>query len=606
MTSALPLPLILPPTLPFKSDPKTSAMPTQQREAMAEPAFIQSTGSRAAENRSRQTRSVAAHLNQRRYLAVHLPKLASDRILRKRQGADHRRRTGYAKPSDEQVPLVLTEKINNAWRLVHLCERAERLGLTGGMALADAKAAFPGLEVIENDAQKNALLLEAIADWCDRYTPLVAIDKSLPHHYGLTLDITGCAHLFGGEKALMDDLLARLYHQGFCAHGAIAPTPGAAWAFSRFETRVEQTTGQAKGGEATAIFTDAQVEPALAPLPLAALRLTADCVNALARLGLRTVGQLKTRPRAPLARRFGREPLLRLDQALGSIDEAISPRRAVPELMAERRFGEPLVLESDIEAATMRLAGHLTEDLEKRGQGARQVQLALYRVDGKAFHLSAGTSRPERDPAILTRLFKERLAGLQEEFDAGYGFETIRLSALSCEVLKQVESEFITGEHDAFHRRKLAEDLIDRLVARLGADRVLRGRSADTHLPEEAESREPVHLSPSARERPDAEIMPDLPRPLRLFDTPEPVEAVAEVPEGPPIRFRWRKVLHKVVRVEGPERIADHWWGRESVRHTRDYFRIEDETGRRYWLFREGLYGRETNAPRWFMHGLFA
>jgi protein ImuB len=478
------------------------------------------------------------------------------------------------------------------------------------MALADAKAAFPHIEVLERDLDKDKLLLEAIADWCDRYTPLVAIDRdtSGPGQYGLTLDITGCAHLFGGERALMQDLMARLFHQGFCARAAVAPSPGAAWAFSHFQ--VVSPGEPDPHASPLPVLTSREVEAALMPLPLAALRLGAASVNALARLGLRTIGQLKRRPRAPLVRRFGHEPLLRLDQATGAIEEAISPRRAIPRMIAERRLPEPLVLESDIEAVTKRLAGHLSEDMEKRGQGARQLQLVLYRVDGKTLRLDAGTSRPERNPQTITRLFRERFSALGEDFDAGFGFETIRLCVLSCEPFKQESPGFLGDDPSAGRAAQRAEELIDRIAARIGFHNILRGRLEDTHLPECAETLEPVHqpLSKERRQK-EADISTDdlagL-RPLRLFEIPEPVEAVAEVPEGPPIRFRWRKVLHKVVRVEGPERIADTWWAKQDPRYTRDYFRIEDEEGRRYWLFREGLYERETSTPRWFLHGQFA
>jgi len=488
------------------------------------------------------------------------------------------------------------------------------------MALADAKAAFPHLEVLQHEPEKDRLLLEAIADWCDRYTPLVAIDRTAANRHGLTLDITGCAHLFGGERALVSDILARLFHQGFCAHGAVAPTPGAAWAFSHFQVLAEGTTGRC---EPVTVFRAADVEPALMPLPLAALRLGSQTVNALARLGLRTIGQLKQRPRAPIARRFGHESLLRLDQALGDVEEAISPRRSVPDMIAERRFAEPLVLQDDIEAVTLRLAGHLARDMETRGRGARQLELVLYRVDGKTFRLDAGTSRPERDPQIITRLFRERFAALHDEFDAGYGFETIRLCAVACETFKEKEPVFLAGDHHHGNAQMLAEELIDRLAARLGSANILRGRLENTHLPEDAETNETVHdclqegrshakssgrdaISQNQSEPLTGHVSASAIRPLRLFDRPEPVEAIAESPEGPPIRFRWRKVLHRVVRVEGPERIADNWWAKQHPRDTRDYFRIEDEEGRRYWLFREGLYGRETSAPRWFLHGQFA
>ncbi len=524
-------------------------------------------------------------------------------------------------------PLVMTAKMQNAIRLVHLDERARAIGLQPGTSLADAKAAFPDLDVLEEDANADRLLLEAMADWCDRYTPLIAIDEALPGEFGLMLDITGCAHLFGGERELMKDLLVRLFHQGFAATGAIAPGPGTAWALAHCQnTKTDKTHSALQS-----IRTLEEIEPALAPLPLNALRIGPDLVQALARLGLRTIGQLYRQPRAPVARRFGRELLYRLDQAMGAVEEAISPRRPVAELMAERRFAEPLVHENDIERTIRRLAAHLCEAMEKKGVGARQLQLSLFRVDGKTFHMEVGTSRPERNAEVMTRLFKERLAALQEDYDAGYGFETLRLSVMASQLMTQKETSFLqdSGTGDADH-------LIDRLTARLGAEAIVKGVPENTHLPERAEREIPVgawHAEKASHrvngrlrglvsqaEYPEYSVqdISKIPsphsivsnsiavRPLRLFSVPETIEAIAEVPDGPPIRFRWRKILHKVTRVEGPERICDHWWSRQTPRQTRDYFRIEDDRGHRYWLFREGLYERETDRPKWFLHGLFA
>jgi protein ImuB len=528
--------------------------------------------------------------------------------MRQRHGAAWRVRSTIKNQEGEpsSPPLAIVDKIKNAIQLVHLDEHAEHLGIEPGTSLADARAAFPDIEILEKDEKADRLLFDAIADWCDRYTPLIALDKpalELYGQYGLLLDITGCAHLFGGERELMKDLLARLFHQGIMATGAIAPTPGAAWALSRFQKPNENCFNN------ESIKNLDQIEQSLTPLPLGALRLTIDTINAMARLGLRTIGQLRSQPRAPIARRFGREVLFRLDQAMGSIEEAISPRRPVAELMAERRLPEPIALETDIEKTTLRLAGHLCEQMEKKGLGARKLVLCLFRVDGKTFHLEAGTSRPERDPSTIIRLFRERFAALQDEYDAGYGFETLRLCVLASEPIRQEDVSFMQSDaQDGSYR------LMDRLAARLGSHNINRGLLQNSHLPENAEYEVPSDEFEALSKVINNEsvlkkYIPDNQspiRPLRLFAFPETIEAIAEVPDGPPIRFRWRKILHQVTRSEGPERIVDQWWGKSVSRQTRDYFRIEDDKGHRYWLFREGLYERETDKPKWYLHGQFA
>jgi protein ImuB len=526
---------------------------------------------------------------------VSLPFIATDRIARQRWGTAWR-----SEGRPDAPPIVFAGKRNNALRLTALDETAYRAGLSHGQALTDARAMHPDIEVLGEDAAADLLLVEAIAGWCDRYTPLVAVepaDEALSDPAqasaggGLMLDITGCAHLFGGEKALATDLLARLFHQGFAAAAAIASTPGAAWALARF-------------GGATPVVARAETAAALAPLPLAALRLEGETLSGLARVGLRQVGQVMQRPRGPLARRFGRHLLMRLDQALGEIEEAISPRLPVPDLIAERRLAEPVATCDAVEMLAGRLAGHLCADLERRGQGARVLGLALYRVDGHVLRLEAGTSRPLREAKVIQRLFAERLAALAGDFDAGFGFDMIRLSAQTVEILEGETAQWLGNSADI----RPVSDLVDRLDARLGAGRVVTGIACDTHLPERAERLVPMQSAGAVRaESADSApaCLPPL-RPLRLFDRPEPVEAIAQVPDGPPVRFRWRRVLHEIARAEGPERIADEWWRRGHERPTRDYFRVEDCEGRRFWLFREGLYGSETAAPRWFLHGLFA
>jgi len=525
----------------------------------------------------------------RRFLALALPFLPTDRLARLRWGTGWR-----AAGRPEAPPLAVAGRRDNAVRLVALDETAARHGLHSGQGLADARAILPALDVVEEDQAADRLLLEAVADWCDRYTPLVALDAP----DGMILDITGCARLFGGEAALLKDLLGRVFHQGFDAAGAVAATPGAAWALARFRS----------GRAGSEVLRSDETMAALGPLPLAALRLDGETLSGLARLGLHTVGQVMARPRAPLARRFGRLPLLRLDQALGAVDEALSPRRPVPALTAERRLAEPVGLMDDIERLALRLAGHVCADLERRGEGARRFELALWRVDGHVARLAAGTSRPLRDPAAMLRLLAERFAALGDDFDAGYGFDMARLAVLAAERLDIADASFLGGSDPG-----AAFGLVmDRLAARLGPERVLTGRAVDTHPPEAAEALAPaVAADGVAGQAPDARELPaGMPptRPLRLLARPEPVEAMAAIPDGPPLRFRWRRMLHEIIRAEGPERIAGQWWRRDAVAggaETRDYYRVEDRQGRRFWLYREGFYVGAA-APRWYLHGLFA
>lgn len=544
-----------------------------------------------------------APAQDRRYLCVSLPRLSTDRILRARHGPGWRSAAPDRLTSD-RPPLVVAGKRDNAVRLLAVCDKAATAGLACGQGLADARAMIPGVEVAGEDAAGDRALAEAVADWCDRYTPLVALD---PAGDGLTLDITGCAHLFGGEEALLSDLLLRLFHQGFAATAAIASTPGAAWAVARFRPEGPRRPKGPGDPPAGPVVPRERTAQALANLPLAALRLSGETLSGLARLGLRTIGQAMARPRGPLARRFGAGLILRLDQALGAAGEAISPRLPAPDRTAERRLAEPIGRIEDVEAVAASLARTLCEAMERAGEGARVLDLALFRVDGAVTRLGVGTSRPLRDPARIVRLFRERLAGLGDELDAGYGFDLARLSAAACERFDPQETGFLDREEAG-----APADLVDRLTARLGAGSVLRGMAGDSHVPERMEA-----LLPACETPPAAAFLPafaararGLPPlyPLRLLARPEPVEALAAVPDGPPVRFRWRRVAHEVVRAEGPQRIGAEWWrapDRAEGETARDYFRVEDGQGRRFWLFRQGLYGA-TAQPRWFLHGLFA
>ncbi len=495
--------------------------------------------------------------------------------------------------------MLVGRREGNAQRILAADARAQALGLKPGMGIADARAMHPDVEVVEADPVADGRCLDGIADWCDRYTPLVALDGE----DGLFLDITGCAHLFGGEAAMLRDLLARLRGQGFDARGAVASTAGAAWAAARFfRIRVIEP-----GGEAQFIR----------PLPLAGLRIDRAVRDRLEGVGLRKVGDVMALPRAPLARRFGAALLARLDQALGTVDEAISPRLPVADLSVERVLAEPILLVEDIERLSATLARVLSVDLERRGEGARRLQLSLFRLDGGVQRLEIGASRPLRDPGLVTRLLHEKLTAIGETIDPGYGFELVRLSALDTAPLAAEQTDLAGGsEHAAADIAMLA----DRVRARLGETGLERPVFVESHLPERVQRLEAFSMpargkgadrgtgresgrdgagTPAGRHFP-AE------RPIRLLPRPEPVDvAAAEVPEGPPASFRWRRVLHRVSRAEGPERIAPEWWREPEETPARDYFRVEDEAGRRYWLYREGFYGAAA-GPRWYMHGLGA
>ena len=463
--------------------------------------------------------------------------------------------------------------------LVAIDAAAERLGLRKTMALAQARAMHPDLAAVPEDAAADAHLIDAVADWCARYTPLVAVDPP----DGILLDIGGCAHLFGGEEKLRDDLAARMSGFGFTVRAAIAPTIGAAFAATHFGA-----TDIADGDE----------RAALAPLPLAALRLSPEIVAALARVGLKRIGDILDMPRAPLAARFGADLIRRLDRALGREREPLSPRLPVAPYVAERLFAEPIAREEDVLRVIERLAARLKTAMERRGDGARRVELALFRTDGVVKRIAAATSRPVRDPHDIQALFVERLAALGDEVDPGFGFDLVRLSVSLAEACPDEQIGLNGGDDGEIDR------LVDRLSARLGRRRVTRLIAQDSHIPELATLAAPAQATATAesgwpafrRFRDDADLAP---RPLRLLAKPEPIDdVVSSVPDGPPARFRWRRALHEIVAAEGPERIEGVWWN-EAGRPVRDYYRVEDAAGLRFWVFREKLYDlRPRNDPR--------
>ena len=541
-------------------------------------------------------------------------------------------------PVTPPAPLATIAKVKNAFRLIALDRRAVALGLKPMTALADARAMHPVLSIHDADPDGDAATLVTLVDWCRFFTPLAAADGP----DGAVLDVSGATHLFGGETAMMDTMVARLARQGFFATVAMADGPSAAWALARYGGDRRHIEAALDAREHAKIF---------APMPLAALRLDERSIGQLGQAGLRRVGDLLLRPRAPIAARFGPDMHRRLDALLGCTREPISPRFETPALMAERRFADGIARREDIESTILALSYDLCGLLARHGEGARVLDVTLFRVDGVVKHLEAGTSRPLRDPLAMARLFRERIEAAGEDgLDTGYGFEVVRLAARSAERLDQIQPGWdLAGTP---HAADLAY-LIDRLGARFGLARVARLQLADTHQPEAAtvalpaaasppqrraaqrgsgtmhcmvegaactRPGGPTHLSTKAKTSIEAPAFSNSPfllsekgssslpeRPIRLLERPEPIEAVAAVPDGPPLRFRWRRVLHQVAAIEGPERIGPDWWKQGAGKATmgRDYFRAEDTDGRRFWLYREGQY-HDAPTPRWYLHGFFA
>jgi protein ImuB len=451
------------------------------------------------------------------------------------------------------------------------------------MMLANARALVPALTVADVEPASDRAALTALADWCGRYSPWSAADGD----DGLRLDITGCAHLFGGEAALLDDAESRLAGFGLCARGAVADTPAAAWAWAHHRPR-----------GAGRVLPPGAVLP-LQALPPAALRLPEAMVSTLEGLGLRSIGAVSALPRAPLGDRFGAILPDRLDRLFGRAPEPISPRPPVAPWRTRLIFAEPIGRREDIDLATARLAGRLCTLLTGQGLGARRLELAFYRVDWAVQRIAIGTSAPSAEPDHLLRLFALRL----ETVDPGFGIEAMVLEATETERMDPQQSSLgLAGEAEDSDLARL----IDRLQNRLGRDRVVALAPVESHVPERAERRVPARArtTPTIRTPSPSRPLPGRAlRPITLLAPPEPIEAMAPVPDDPPLSFRWRKILHRIVKADGPERIGPEWWKPQAGR-SRDYYRVEDSEGRRFWVYRDGLYGA-TAAPSWFLHGFF-
>ena len=494
--------------------------------------------------------------------------------------------TGFYTDGLDERPFALVGTGEKGLRLTAVNIAADRESLVPGLGLADARARCPHLLTAPAEPENDAAALNRLAHWCTRYSPSCNVDGPC----GLWIDATGATHLFGGPDALVFDLNGRLARFGITAHIGLAPTLGAAWARARF--------GPPQGGAG------------LGGLPAEGLRLSPETLTLLKRLGLRRIGDLERLPRAARKRRFpSREAaeavLTRLDQALGRRDEPRIPLSPPARHLARRAFAEPLISSAAIEATIEALAGELAGRLARARQGARQVALTLYRTDGTWAQVRAGFSAPCREGDHFSHLLGEKI----KDIDAGFGIDCLILAATASEALGTEQRSLVAETQRTPPRR-----LIDRLANRLSAACVFALEPQASHVPERAEGRRRAVLGPRASWAVARALTP--PRPPFMLARPEPIVVIAEVPEGPPMRFTWRRLTRLVVRAQGPERIAPEWWRAIAAGHDkqckdlfrpRDYYRIEDEAGARYWVFRDGLYQTQAQAgpPRWYLHGLF-
>lgn len=519
----------------------------------------------------------------RRIVALWFPRLSTDRLRRRWKAREH------PDPSPDAAnapPLVVAAKIGGALRLTAIDRKASIFGLAVGMPLANARAMLPALKVMAANEPADRMLLERMADWCGRFTPFVALDP--PH--ALFLDVTGAAHLFGGERSLLDQIRMGFSRQGFAVRAALAGTAAAARALACYR----DGDVIAPGGDASAV----------ADLPIEALRLDAVTAHAFRRAGLKTVEQAASRKRSELTARFGADTVTALDAVLGRVEKPISPRLPLPDNAVEHRFAEPIVTQDAVLRTLHSLTEALAGTLDARGEGARRMEAVFFRADGAVRRIAVETGDPTRDPSVIERLFRERLAALADPLDPGFGYDLIRLEARRVE---RADAESLTFESRANEAKEI-RFLIDRLAARFGSHRVLSFQPNDTHIPEAAWAAVPAqYAEPPKRLWEKVHDAAEAPRrPLRMFVKPESMDVIAAIPEGPPVKFRWRRALHVVAHAEGPERVAMEWWRHQSPQPTRDYYRVEDAQGRRFWLYREGLYGHETANPRWYIHGIFA
>lgn len=498
----------------------------------------------------------------KRFVSIWFPHLATDWF-------------SLLRPDRKTLPFVLTVPSHGRMVITAVSPLALKAGVYTGMALADARTILPSLQAFDDKPTLTTQLLQRIAEWCIRFTPVAA--PHLPD--GIVLDASGCTHLWDGEEAYVRDIMTRIVAKGYTVRGAIADTIGAAWAVARF-------------GKGVNVVECGMQLQALLHLPPAALRLEDVTLQKLSKLGLRQVKDFVTMPRSALRRRFGPLIIQRIAQALGEEEEFIQPVYPIEHYQERLPCIEPIVTRKGIEIALERLLEALCHTLKGEGKGLRSAYFRGYRTDGSAQGVEIGTSRSSHNEGHLFHLFSLKL----DTIEPALGIELFVLEATKVEDLSPRQETF-WKERGSLQDKGLSE-LIDRIAGKVGAAAIHRYLPQEHHWPERS-----VKKTASLEEKPATEWQTNKLRPLSLLTPPEPIDVTAPIPDYPPMNFRYKGTLHKVVKADGPERIEQEWWITEGEH--RDYYAVEDEDGQRYWLFRLGHYDAGKTVG-WYLHGFFA
>jgi protein ImuB len=475
----------------------------------------------------------------------------------------------------KEVPFVFAAPIRNRIVITAANQLAEKHCINVGMAAADAKAIVPDLQVIDDISGQAAKLLKALGEWCIRYSPLIAVD--LPD--GLILDVSGCPHLWGGERQYLKEIVTRLRSNGYDVRGAMADTVGAAWAVARF-------------GKVKPIIEPDKQTDALLNLPPAALRLEPLTLERLQKLGFYTIKSFMGAERSALRRRLGDGFLLKLNQALGNEDEYLQLLHPVEAYQERLPCLEPIRTRSGIEIAIKTLLEDLCSRLAGEGKGIRTAVLKGYRVDGEIIQAQIGTNRATHNTTHLFKLFELKIELLKPKL----GIELFALEALKVEDIELKQETLWSSEGCGLEDSSLAE-LLDRLANKIGADKIHRYLPQERYWPEQS-----IKLARSLKDKPTTAWRKDKPRPSLLLPRPERIEVTALLPDNPPMLFIYKGVRHIIKKADDAERIEQEWWIDEGLH--RDYYVVEDQEGRRYWVFRSGHYTDEKSA--WYLHGFFA
>jgi len=497
---------------------------------------------------------------QKRFVSIWFRHLLTDWFTRRR-------------PELRDVPFVFAAPERGRMIIKAVNPVAAANGIHIGMVVADSRAILPEVQVFNSQQGKDITLLSALAEWCIRYTPIVAIDPP----DGLILDVSGCAHLWGGERPYLRDMVTRLSAFGYQVRPGMADTVGCAWAIARF--------GRLK------LIVDAggQVE-ALQHLPPVALRLENGIAEKLEKLGLTEIGSFMNMPRAALRRRFGENLLLRLDQALGQGIEYVQPIKPIESYQERLPSLEPIKTAPGIEHALRTLMEKLCKRLSTEEKGLRKAVFKCYRIDGNIQAIDIGTARPSRNVAHLLKLFEIKICQIKPALG-------IELFVLEAPVVELLSSSQEAIWNFSYNREMEIAELLDRIAVKVGMNTIHRYLPDEHHWPERS-----YKLATSLQEEATTTWRDDLPRPVHLLPNPELIEVTVAMPDYPPMLFKYKGNLHRVQKADGPERIEQEWWIEQGL--YRDYYCIEDDKGERYWLFRLGHY--QHAEPKWFIHGFFA